>query len=77
MPTIHDTPPAPVQSDLNRLAQALDSVIPFKIDTNLLIATWNIRRFGSLTREWTAGANAQAPLSSNCQAFVKNNQKKR
>ena len=58
MQTIHDTPPSPVQSDLNSLAQALDSAIPLKIDTNLLIATWNIRRFGSLTREWTAGANA-------------------
>jgi hypothetical protein len=56
MPTIHDMPPAPVQADLNSLAQALDTVIPAKNDTNLLIATWNLRRFGSLTREWTADA---------------------
>lgn len=56
MPTIHDTPPAPVQTDLNSLAQALNTGIPAKNDTNLLIATWNIRRFVSLTRKWTADA---------------------
>ena len=28
MPTIHDTPPAPVQTDLNSLAQALDTIVP-------------------------------------------------
>jgi endonuclease/exonuclease/phosphatase family metal-dependent hydrolase len=57
MPSIHDTPPASIQTELNNLAQALDIAISQKTDTNLLIATWNIRRFGSLTREWTAGAN--------------------
>ena len=57
MPSIHDTPPVAIQNDLNNLAQALHTKIPAKTDTNLLIATWNIRRFGSLTREWTAGAN--------------------
>jgi hypothetical protein len=56
MPTIHDTPPAPVQTDLNSLAQAHNTGIPAKNNTNLLIATWNLRRFGSLTREWTAYA---------------------
>lgn len=56
MPTVHDTPLAPVQADLNSLAQTLDTVIPAKNDTKLLIATWNLRRFGSLTREWTADA---------------------
>ncbi len=54
MPTIHDPPPADVQADLNSLAQTLNTAIPAKSDTNLLIATWNIRRFGSLTRKWTA-----------------------
>ena len=54
MPTIHDTPPASIQNELNTLAQALNIGIPSKTDTSLLIATWNIRRFGSLTREWTA-----------------------
>jgi endonuclease/exonuclease/phosphatase family metal-dependent hydrolase len=57
MPTIHDTPPDAIQNDLNNLAQALDSHISAKTDPNLLIATWNIRRFGSLTRKWTAGDN--------------------
>jgi len=56
MPTIHDPPPAGVQNDLNSLSQALDTHIPDKSDTNLLIATWNIRRFGSLTCKWTADA---------------------
>lgn len=55
MSSIHDEPLAAVQNDLASLTQALDSAIPAKTDTNLLIATWNIRRFGSLTRKWTAG----------------------
>jgi endonuclease/exonuclease/phosphatase family metal-dependent hydrolase len=55
MPTILDTPPVPIQTELNSLAQALNTDIPVKTDANLLIATWNLRRFGSLTREWTAG----------------------
>jgi len=57
VPSIHDTPPTAIQTELNNLAQALNAVIPIKTDTNLLIATWNIRRFGSLTREWNAGPN--------------------
>ena len=56
MPTIHDPPPAGVQTDLNSLVQALNTAIPAKSDNNLLIATWNVRRFGSLTRKWTADA---------------------
>jgi hypothetical protein len=56
MPTIYDTPPAPIQTELNTLAQALNIAIPSKTDTNLLIATRNLHQFGSLTREWTAGA---------------------
>jgi hypothetical protein len=56
MPSIHDTPPVAIQNELNNLADALNTVIPSKADSNLQIATWNIHRFGSLTREWTAGA---------------------
>lgn len=56
MSTIHDPPPVAIQTELNNLAQALNTAIPYKTDNNLLIATWNIRRFGSLTREWTAKA---------------------
>ena len=57
MPSIHDTPPAAIQTELNTLVKSLNTTIPAKTDTNLLIATWNIRRFGSLTRKWTAGDN--------------------
>ena len=31
MPTIHDTPPSPVQTDLISLTQALNTVIPTQI----------------------------------------------
>ena len=53
MPNINDIPPAEVQVDLDSLATALDAVIP----GNLLIATWNLRMFSSLTRNWTAKSN--------------------
>ena len=59
MPTIFDTPPAAVQRDLTSLSVALDAQIPAKVDDNLLVATWNIRSFSSLTRKWTAsGSNS-------------------
>jgi hypothetical protein len=49
-----------VQADLDALVAALDAAIPAKADDNLLIATWNIRAFASLTRKWTAG-NSDSP----------------
>jgi len=55
MPTVFDNPPQNVQSDLDALNAALDTTIPVKTDNNLLIASWNIRSFASLTRKWTAG----------------------
>lgn len=55
MPTILDPPPPNVQSDLDALSAALSATIPKQKDDNLLTATWNIRAFASLTREWTAG----------------------
>ncbi len=58
MPTITSNPPASVQTDLNNLKNHLDAAVPAKTPgQNLLIATWNIRSFSSLTREWTAGPN--------------------
>lgn len=58
MSSITDTPPQNVQSDLNTLIGSLDQTIPKKNPNhNLLIATWNIRSFGSLTRKWTADQN--------------------
>jgi endonuclease/exonuclease/phosphatase family metal-dependent hydrolase len=58
MPKLSDLPPPIIQNDLDELANALDRLIPRKQDAgNLLIATWNIRSFASLTREWTASSN--------------------
>lgn len=55
MPSITDQPPAAIGQELAALSQALDAAIPAKQDgQNLLIATWNIRSFSSLTRKWTA-----------------------
>lgn len=53
MITILDKPPVEVQKNLNDLAADLDAKIPSKkLDKNLLIASWNIRAFGDLTRKW-------------------------
>ena len=60
MPTVFDTPPPPVQNDLKRLSLALDSAVPHKSEGNLLIGTWNLRRFGSLTLKWSS-AEADSP----------------
>ena len=57
MPKITEQPPKDVQADLDCLSAALDSEIPQKNNRNLLIATWNIRAFSSLTRKWTANPN--------------------
>ena len=60
MPQITDIPPQNVQNDLDSLSAALDVQIPAKqAGANLLIATWNIRAFSSLTRRWTA--TSQSP----------------
>ena len=58
MPSLDDTPPQAVRDDVSALKEYLASVVPAKrLDENLLIATWNLRAFASLTREWTAGEN--------------------
>ena len=57
MCTIFDPPPANVQADLDSLSTALDIEIPAKGNDNLLIASWNIRSFASLTRRWTASSS--------------------
>jgi len=57
MATIFDVPPPAVQSDLDDLVVALNLEVPAKSDGNLLIATWNIQAFASLTRKWTSGIN--------------------
>lgn len=51
--SITDIPPSDVQENLNLLKADLNAKIPSKqLDRNLLIATWNIRAFGNLTRKW-------------------------
>jgi endonuclease/exonuclease/phosphatase family metal-dependent hydrolase len=56
--TILAEPPSPVQAELDQLEAALDSELPGKVlDHNLLIATWNIRAFGSVTKQWTASGS--------------------
>jgi endonuclease/exonuclease/phosphatase family metal-dependent hydrolase len=58
MPQLTDQPPLSIQNELDALNRSLDQVIPTKlIGQNLLIATWNIRSFASLTRKWTASEN--------------------
>src|SRR6187401_1697525 len=57
MPQITDPPPDDVAADLARLRQALDATLPPRLGDNLLIATWNLRAFGSLTQKWHSGAN--------------------
>ncbi|MBU2996788.1 endonuclease/exonuclease/phosphatase family protein [Cellulophaga baltica] len=55
MATIFDTPPLEIQKNLNNLKEDLDAKIPAKkLDKNLLIASWNIRAFGNLTRKWVS-----------------------
>ena len=55
-PSITDPPPPQVREDLAILRAALDETIPPRIvDRNLLIATWNLRAFASVTKKWQAG----------------------
>ena len=54
MPKITDPPPQAVLDDLAALRTRLAGV-PAKVDgDNLVIGTWNIRAFGSLTESWAA-----------------------
>ena len=49
---ITDSPPAEVRRELAALRDGLDERIPSKeVDRNLLIGTWNIRMFGSVTKK--------------------------
>jgi len=58
MPLITDTLPSIVAQDVAALRAHLDQTVPAKRSReNLLIATWNLRAFASLTREWSAGPN--------------------
>ena len=53
MPQITDPTPQEIQIELQQLNLDLDQKIPAKkLDKNLLIATWNVRAFGDLTKKW-------------------------
>ena len=57
-PSVTDSPPDAVRTDLRLLNAALDATIPVKQEKkNLLVATWNLRNFASLTRKWTSEAD--------------------
>jgi len=56
MTEITDKPPKLIRDEVAELRGILDQEIPAKIlDKNLLIATWNLRAFGNLTKKWEAG----------------------
>jgi hypothetical protein len=50
--SITETPPAAIREELTRLRRQLGRHVPKKSDRNLLVATWNLREFGDLTRKW-------------------------
>ena len=55
MALITDIPPIPIQKELAALRAQLNNTIPARrMEQNLLIATWNIRGFGNITREWAS-----------------------
>ncbi len=52
-PAVTDRPPAKLAAQLTELRRAVDQQIPAKaLDRNLLIATWNLREFGAVTKKW-------------------------
>lgn len=53
MTSITDTPPLAIQEEVEALRNDLNARLPARrMDQNLLIATWNIRGFGDITRKW-------------------------
>jgi len=53
---VESTPPAEVADLSEQLATQLDEVVPSKqLDRNLLVATWNLRAFGGVTKKWKSG----------------------
>jgi endonuclease/exonuclease/phosphatase family metal-dependent hydrolase len=55
MADIRDNPPTIIRNELAELREQLDIHLPDKVlDHNLLIATWNIRMFGRITKKWQA-----------------------
>jgi endonuclease/exonuclease/phosphatase family metal-dependent hydrolase len=60
MVAITDPPPPEVAAELAELRAQLDDDVPAKLlDRNLLIATWNVRRFGDAVAQWVADADVR------------------
>lgn len=57
MPKITELPPQAIIDEISELRAALDNEISAKKDTNILIATWNIRAFGDVTAKWESTSN--------------------
>ena len=50
---LYGPPPVEVAYELAHLSDALDGQIsPKELDRNLIIASWNLREFGNLTKKW-------------------------
>lgn len=60
--------PAAVLAEMRSFSDYLDQLVPPKraIDRNILIATWNIAHFRSLTRKWAAGAQDSPKRDYRC-----------
>lgn len=58
LPSLSEAPIS-IQEGMGELRGALDAEVPPKreVNRNLLIATWNIRAFGGLTRKWKSSEN--------------------
>src|SRR4051812_47799817 len=52
--------PPDVLAEAAALHAAVEATVPAKADENLLVATWNLRAFGGLTKKWAA-ADADKP----------------
>src|SRR5215212_2817985 len=56
-PAIMDSLPQDLAAAFASFSAALDEAIPARtLDRNLLVATWNVRAFGSLTPKWRSEA---------------------
>ncbi len=56
MPEITDDPPDEIKDELAQLRLKLDKIPSKAVDCNLLVATWNIRHFGDLTKKWRSSS---------------------
>ena len=53
MASINDPLSMEIQKELDELNLDLNQSVPSLSENNVLIATWNLRKFGGLTEEWT------------------------